>query len=143
MPQAIEFWPLKLLSKIFGVYRDSISQSGSCLGSVRVHSFTLSYTPKSMWCDSQASSWPVTLQPFCLGRKPKARVATLMLLILGGGQIKLVFLNIEGWKSMFFLILILDNQLWPSIIHSFQLLFAQLFFHLTHACFLPTTRFLC
>jgi len=24
------------------------------------------------------SSWPVTLQPLCLGREPKARVATLM-----------------------------------------------------------------
>jgi hypothetical protein len=30
-----------------------------------------------MWCDSRASFWPTTLQPFCLGREPKARVATL------------------------------------------------------------------
>jgi hypothetical protein len=28
-----------------------------------------------MWCDSRASSWPTTLQPLFLGRKPKARVA--------------------------------------------------------------------
>jgi hypothetical protein len=56
------------------------------------HSLTLSYILESMWCDSwasswpaplrplsldsRASSWPVTLQPFCLGREPKARVAT-------------------------------------------------------------------
>jgi hypothetical protein len=77
MPQAIEFWPFKLLFEILEVHRNSISQSGSCLGSVRVHSLTLSYTPGNMWCDSRASSWPATLQLLCLGRKPKARVATL------------------------------------------------------------------
>jgi len=65
-----------LFFEILGVHRDSISQSGSCLGSVRVHSLTLSYTPRSMWCDSRASSWLATLQPLCFGRKPKAKVAT-------------------------------------------------------------------
>jgi hypothetical protein len=64
------------------------------------HSFTLSYTLGSMWCDSLASSWPtplqclcfdswassclnsqtsswlVTLQPLCLGHELKARVTT-------------------------------------------------------------------
>jgi len=50
--------------------------SGSCLGSVRVHSLTPSYTPGNMRCDSSASSWPATLQPLCLGREPKARVGT-------------------------------------------------------------------
>jgi len=43
------------------------------------YSLTLSYTPGSMWCDSWASSWPATLQPLCLGRKPKARVVTVKL----------------------------------------------------------------
>jgi hypothetical protein len=62
--------------KVSGVHRDSISQSGSCLGSVRVHSLTLSYIPGSPWCDSRASLWPAPLQPLCLGREPKARVAT-------------------------------------------------------------------
>ncbi len=76
MSQAIEFWPLKLLSKVLEVHRDSISQSGSYLESVRVHSLTLSYTPGSMWCDSWAFSWLAPLQPLCLGRKPKARVVT-------------------------------------------------------------------
>ncbi len=75
-PQAIEFWPLKSLAEVLGVHLDSISQSGNCLGSVRVHSLTLSYTPGSMWCDSRAFSWPTPLQPLCLGREPKARVAT-------------------------------------------------------------------
>jgi len=71
MPQAIEFWPLNLLSEVSGVHRDFISQSGSCLGSVRVHSLTLSYTPGSLWCDSRASSWPAPLQPFALVTSPK------------------------------------------------------------------------
>jgi hypothetical protein len=47
-------------------------QSGSCLGSVRVHSLTLSYTPGSSWCDSRASLWPAPLQPlFALVASPK------------------------------------------------------------------------
>ncbi len=50
--------------------------SGSCLGSVKVHSLTFSYTPENMRCDSWASSWLATLQPFCLGHKPKAKVVT-------------------------------------------------------------------
>ncbi len=74
------FWPLKLFFEVLGVHWDSISQSGSCLGSMRVHSLTLSYTPRSMWCDSRAFSWPAPLQPFCLGHQPKARVATMHLL---------------------------------------------------------------
>jgi hypothetical protein len=54
----------------------SNSQSGSSLGSVKVHSFTLSYIPKNMRCDSQASFLARTLANLCLGRDPKARVAT-------------------------------------------------------------------
>jgi hypothetical protein len=76
-PQSIEIWPLKSVSEVSGVHRDSISQSGSCLGSVRVHSLTLSYTPGSPWCDSRASLWPAPLQPLCLGCEAKARVATV------------------------------------------------------------------
>jgi len=76
MPQAIEFWPLKLLSEVLGVHWDSISQSGSCLGSVKVHSPTLSYTPGSLWSDSCVSSCPATFQPLCLGRELKIRVVT-------------------------------------------------------------------
>jgi hypothetical protein len=49
MPQAIEFWPLKLLSEVLRVHRDSISQSESCLGSVSVHSLTLPHTFLHSW----------------------------------------------------------------------------------------------
>jgi hypothetical protein len=77
VPQVIEFWPLKLLSEVLRVHRDSISQSGSCLRSVNVHSLTLSYTPGSMWCDSPASSWPATLQCFCIDSRASSWPATL------------------------------------------------------------------
>jgi len=50
------------------------SQSGCSLGSVRVHSLPLSYTPKSMRCDSQASLLAHNLVSPFLGREPKARV---------------------------------------------------------------------
>jgi len=56
------------------------SQSGSSLGSVRVLSLTLSCTPKSMKCDSQASLLARTLVSPCLGYKPKARVATMIII---------------------------------------------------------------
>jgi len=64
---------LKSLSEILKVHRNSISQSGSCIGSVRVHS----YTPRSMWYDSRAFSWSAPLQPLGLSCEPKARVMTL------------------------------------------------------------------
>jgi hypothetical protein len=41
---------------------------------VRVHFFTLSYTPKSMKCDSQASLLARTLTSPCLGCEFKVRV---------------------------------------------------------------------
>jgi hypothetical protein len=56
--------------------RDSNSQSGSSLGSVRVHSLTLSYTPGSIRCDSRASFLAHTLTSLCLGGEPKTKVAT-------------------------------------------------------------------
>ncbi len=44
---------------------------------MRVHSFTLPYTPENMKCDSQASLLAHTLASPCLGREPKAKVATV------------------------------------------------------------------
>ncbi len=41
---------------------------------MRVHSFTLSYTPESIKCASRASLLSRTLASFYLGHKPKARV---------------------------------------------------------------------
>jgi hypothetical protein len=97
----MEFWPLKLFSEVLGVHWDSISQSGNCLGSVKVHSFTLSYTYLHSW---EYVMWLLGLlfgphlynpfalipglplgsqpcNPFYLRRKPKARVATNGMLI--------------------------------------------------------------
>jgi hypothetical protein len=59
-----------------GVHHDSNSQSGSSLGSVKVHSLTLFCTPRSIKCDSRASLLARTFASPCLGHKSKARVAT-------------------------------------------------------------------
>jgi hypothetical protein len=56
------------------VHWDSNSQSGNSLGSVRVHSLTLSYTLGSMRCDSRASPLALTFVSPCFGCEPKARV---------------------------------------------------------------------
>jgi hypothetical protein len=56
------------------------SQRGSSLGSVRVHSLTLSRLFALLGaCDVTpgSTSRPATSQPPCLGRKPNARVATI------------------------------------------------------------------
>jgi hypothetical protein len=42
--QFIEIWPFNSPSEVLEVHRDSLSQIGSCLGNVRAHSLTLSYT---------------------------------------------------------------------------------------------------
>ncbi len=63
-------------SKDLGVHQESNSQNGSSLGSVRVHSPTLSYTLKSMKCDFRASLLAHTFASLCLGSEPKARVVT-------------------------------------------------------------------
>jgi len=55
---------------------DSNSQNGSSLRSVKVHSLTLSYTPRSIWRDSQVSLLACNLASPCFGCEPKARVAT-------------------------------------------------------------------
>jgi hypothetical protein len=55
---------------------ESNSQSGSSFGSVRVHSFTLSYTPKNMKCDSRVSLLALTFANLFFSREPKTRVAT-------------------------------------------------------------------
>jgi hypothetical protein len=74
--QSNELWPLKLFFKNSRVHWDSNSQNGSSLGSVWVHSFTFSYTPENMKCDSQASFSARTFASLCFGCKPKIKVAT-------------------------------------------------------------------
>jgi len=67
-----------LLYESSRVHPNSNSQSGSSLGSVRVHSLILSYTLGSMRCDSQASFLARTLASPYLGREPKARVVIVL-----------------------------------------------------------------
>ncbi len=96
--QTIEIWPFNLHSEVSGVHRDSLSSNGSCLGSVSAHSLTLPRTSLDSWeyvmtpglpplgshpCNAFAfapglpSFWlPAFLATPCLGREPKARVAT-------------------------------------------------------------------
>jgi len=69
---------LKSPSENSGIHWDSISQSGSSLGSVGVHSLTLSYTLGSMKCDSQASLLAHTFASICFDHKPKARVVIIV-----------------------------------------------------------------
>jgi len=65
-----------LLFENLGVHWDFNSQSGNSLGSVRVHSFTLSYIPGDVRCDSRASLLAHNFANPCFGREPKARVVT-------------------------------------------------------------------
>jgi len=74
--QSNGFWPLQFLFKNLEVHRDSHSQSGSSLGSVKFHSLTLSYIHGSMRCDSWASFLARTLVSPYFGHEPKAKVAT-------------------------------------------------------------------
>jgi hypothetical protein len=71
---------VKLLFEDSKVHRDSNSQSGSSLGSVGVHSLTLTYTLRSMKCDSRALILAHTFASPCLGRELKAGVGTSTML---------------------------------------------------------------
>jgi hypothetical protein len=91
------FLPLRLLSKDLGVHRDSNSQSESSLESMKVRSFTFSYIPKSMKCDSQASFLARTLVNLYLGREPKARVATITSIVWF--SIQFSFVRLSVWDN--------------------------------------------
>jgi hypothetical protein len=68
----MSFDPLKLLFEDLEIHQDSNSQSVSSFGSVKVHSLTLSYTPKFL-------SWPAPLQAFALVMSPKWGLPQLVL----------------------------------------------------------------
>ncbi len=68
--------PCNYAMKIRESIWDSNSHNGSTLGSVKVHSFTLFALPGACEVTLGPPSWPITLQPPCLGCEPKARVAT-------------------------------------------------------------------
>ncbi len=70
------FDPCNRALKIWDSIWDSNSHNGSSLGSVKVHSLTLFALTGSCDVAPKPPSWPKTLQPPCIGRKPKARVAT-------------------------------------------------------------------
>jgi hypothetical protein len=75
---SLSFDPCNFPLKIWESRWTPISQSGSCLGSVKVHSLTLSYIPGSMWCDALTGcSQPC--KPLCLGREPKSKVVTIIM----------------------------------------------------------------
>jgi hypothetical protein len=67
--KARSFNPCNGALKIRESFRDSNSQHGSSLGSVRVH-HTLC-TPGSMWSAPWSPSWPATLQPVALVVSPR------------------------------------------------------------------------
>jgi hypothetical protein len=70
--QAIMFWPLKSLSKHSGIHKDSNSQHGSSLGSVKVLSFTLFCTlgGMRMWLSGLVLACTLA-SPFALVANPR------------------------------------------------------------------------
>ncbi len=64
----LSFDPCNCFLKIWESTRTPNSESGSSLGSVRVHSLTLSYTPESMRRDSRVSLLAHNLASPCLSR---------------------------------------------------------------------------
>jgi hypothetical protein len=73
----LNFDPCNCFLKIRKSTRTPIPKVEAPFGSVRVHSLTLSYTFKSMKCDSRVSFLARNLASPYLGHKPKVRVATL------------------------------------------------------------------
>jgi hypothetical protein len=59
-----------------GVHLKSNFQNGNSFGNVKIHSFTLSYTPRSMKCDSWVSLLACTFASPYFGHEPNVRVAT-------------------------------------------------------------------
>jgi len=70
------FDPPQLFFKNMGVHLVFNFQSGNSLGSVKVHSLTLSHTPKNMKCDFMFSHLVCTFASPCLSCEPKAKIAT-------------------------------------------------------------------
>jgi hypothetical protein len=99
-------------SENLGARQDSNSQGGSSLGSVKVHSLTFSYTPKSMRRDSQASFLAHNLASPCFGHEPKAKVATEIIYTNVMDQVWKVYFSLK--KNDFFCLFLsmtIDNTL--------------------------------
>ncbi len=78
--QANGFWPLHSPFENSRIHWDYNSQNGSSFGSVKVHSLTFLWTPKSMRCDPGLPSWPTTLQAIALVASPRLRLQHHLLL---------------------------------------------------------------
>jgi hypothetical protein len=72
--KARSFDPCNHTLKIWESFRDSNSQHGSSLGSVKVHSLTLFAFPGACEVLPESPSWPATLQPLTLVASPKLRL---------------------------------------------------------------------
>jgi hypothetical protein len=72
----ISFDPWICPLKIWEFIKTPTPKVGAHLGLWGVHSLTLSYTLRSMKCNSRASLLARTFASPCLGHKPKARVTT-------------------------------------------------------------------
>jgi hypothetical protein len=59
-----------------------IPKMGVHFGSVKVHSLTLSHTPRSMKCDFWASFLAHTFASPCFSREPKARVEITLVIVM-------------------------------------------------------------
>jgi hypothetical protein len=70
--KARSFDPYNRALKIQKSFRDSNSQHGSSLGSVRVHALTLFALPGACEVTPGSSSWPATFQPFTLVASPRS-----------------------------------------------------------------------
>jgi hypothetical protein len=65
------FDPCNRALKIWESIWDSNSHNGSSFGSVRVHSLTLFALLRACDATPEPPSWPITLQPPCLGLQQK------------------------------------------------------------------------
>jgi len=74
----MSFGPCNVSLKIRESTETPTPQSGSSLGSVRVHCLTLPYIPRSMKCDSWASYMARTFASPHLDREPKVTVTTII-----------------------------------------------------------------
>jgi len=90
-----------LLSENSEVRRNYNFQSGSSLGSVKVHSFTLSHILKNMKCDPWASLLARTFASPNLGCEPKVNVVTLYLFIMKFISAKGCKLNLNTYQIDF------------------------------------------
>ncbi len=115
--KSMVFDPYNCVLKIRESIWDSNSNNGSSLGTVRVHSITLFALPGTCDVIPEPLSWPPTLQPPYLGRKPKVKVATFNALHMPIRGVQVLFKCQKQWNPS----LDLDNLEWLNVIIAIQL----------------------